>query len=245
MPKPIYLLMLICIPFSLQADGDLAAALAADSRPAADKVRDAGRKPVRVIEFLGVKEGMTALDVIAAGGYYTEVLAYAVGKSGTVYAQNPEVVLRFRDGANDKALTERLANNRLPNVIRKDGDLAEVDIPAASVDVAITALNYHDIYNASGRDAAVGFSRAMLALLKPGGVLGVIDHEGSADQDNAALHRMQSHQAIEALEAAGFEIAATSELLRDSGDRLDKMVFAQDIRGRTSRFLIKAVKPVR
>ena len=39
-----------------------------------------------------------------------EVLSYAVGPDGTVYAQNPAFVLKFREGANDKEMTLRLAN---------------------------------------------------------------------------------------------------------------------------------------
>lgn len=45
---------------------------------------------------------MTVIDMIAAGGYSTEVLSGAVGGSGTVHAQNPARVLQLRDGANDR-----------------------------------------------------------------------------------------------------------------------------------------------
>lgn len=221
----------------------LPAKLASEERAGADRLRDPGRKPEEVLTFLGVKRGMTAVDVIAAGGYYTEVLSLAVGSNGTVYAQNPKRVLEFRDGVNDKTLTERLAGNRLPNVIRWDREFADLGIEGASVDVAITALNYHDVYNGSGKDAAVGFSRAILSILKPGGIFGVIDHSGSPHQDNVKLHRIEIHLVLETLEQAGFEIEATSDLLRNPGDDLTRMVFDPDIRGRTDRFLIRARKP--
>jgi predicted methyltransferase len=113
----------------------------------------------------------------------------------------------------------------------------------ASVDAAVTALNFHDVYNASGRQKTIAFAESIFALLRPGGVLGVIDHEGSADQDNSALHRMQSRQAFATLEAAGFEISGTSEMLRNSKDGLHQKAFASDVRGKTSRFIIRAVKP--
>ena len=54
------------------------------SRADADKARDAGRKPAYVVDFLGIDEGMTVIDLIAAAGYYTEVLSHAVGASGKV-----------------------------------------------------------------------------------------------------------------------------------------------------------------
>ena len=131
-----------------QAAATLAAALASADRPAEDKARDADRKPAELMQFFGVKPGMTTVDIIALGGYVTEVLSVAVGPKGKVYAQNPPIALQLRDGMYAKAITERLANNRLPNVVRVDGDLpASSQIPLGSVDVAITAMNYHDVRN--------------------------------------------------------------------------------------------------
>ena len=75
-------------------------------------IRDAGRKPVEVLRCLGVESGMTVLDVFAASGWYTEVLAHAVGANGTVYAQNTEFLLSMRDGVNDKGMTARLADDQ-------------------------------------------------------------------------------------------------------------------------------------
>ena len=178
------------------------------SRSVEDKARDGGRKPAEVMTFLGVERGMTVVDVVAASGYYTEVLSRTVGPMGKVYAQNPAAVLKFRDGANDKALSQRLADNRLPNVIRWDRETAALGIAPGSIDVAMTALNFHDIYNSSGKYAAVSFAKNIYDLLKPGAVLGIIDHEGGATEDD-----------------------------------LSKMAFDPSIRGKTDRFLIKAVKP--
>lgn len=223
---------------------DLQQALSNESRAAADRNRDAGRCPAQVVNFLGISQGMAVMDVMAAGGYYTEVLSVAVGEKGTVYAQNPEGMLKYRNGANDKALSARLADDRLSNVVRLDKGLEALGLAPASIDAAVTALNLHDVYNGSGRAAAIEMCRAVLGALKPGGVFGIIDHEGSADRDNAALHRMQSQQAIDTLLAAGFEIAATSDLLRNPDDGLDAMVFTPGLRGKTSRFLIKASKPM-
>jgi len=104
----------------------LAELLASSTRAESDRVRDAGRHPAEVIEFLGIEPGMSVIDVIAAGGYYTEVLSLAVGSAGHVAAQNPAVVLQMRDGANEKTLSARLADNRLPNVSRLDKELGEL-----------------------------------------------------------------------------------------------------------------------
>lgn len=75
---------------SVHAQDDQAARIrahmATPGRSAEDRLRDRVRKPIEVMEFLGVEEGMTVLDVIAAGGSYTGVLSAAVGPSGKVYS---------------------------------------------------------------------------------------------------------------------------------------------------------------
>ena len=226
------------------ASAELVDRLASESRAAADRERDAGRKPADVIAFLGIQPGMKVIDVIAAGGYYTEVLSLAVGAEGVVYSQNPETVLKFRDGANDKALTARLADGRLPNVKRIDAGVAEVDIAAGSLDAALTALNLHDVYNGSRPEAAAAFLLAAHRLLAPGDVLGVIDHSGSAGANNEELHRIQESLVEDAVTAAGFEIEGRSDLLRNSDDDLTKSVFDPAIRGHTDRFLLRLRKPL-
>jgi predicted methyltransferase len=213
------------------------------SRPQADRDRDADRKPAQLTTFFGVEPGMTAVDIIAASGYVTEVLAVAVGPKGKVYSQNPPVVLQMRNGANDKAMTERLANNRLPNVVRVDADLpATSQIPPGSVDVAITAMNFHDVYN---RDPAAGlaFMKTIFDMLKPGGVFGVTDHNGNDGADNARLHRVPKHVAVETAKAAGFVVEADSDVLAHSGDDHTAGVFDAALRGKTDQFTLRLRKP--
>jgi predicted methyltransferase len=225
------------------APADLRTLLASDSRSAEDQARDAGRKPADVIEFLGIESGMNVIDVIAAGGYYTEVLSLAVGTDGRVVAQNPPAILEFRDGANEKAISARLADNRLPNVTRANGDFDAVSTDGGLYDAAITALNFHDLYNGRGPDVALASLQAIHGLLKPGGVFGLIDHTGVAEADNAALHRIEPSKAIETAEAAGFVVEEQSDLLANAGDDHTQGVFAEGIRGNTDRFVLKLRKP--
>ncbi len=225
------------------AEMDLAAMLASDARTDADRARDASRKPVAVLDYLGVGPGDKVVDVIAASGWYTEVLSMAVGPDGSVVAQNPAFVLEFRDGANDKALNERLAGNRLPNVTRMNKEFADITAADGPFDVALTALNFHDIYNNRGIESATDLMRVVSTLLKPGGVFGVIDHVGDADVDNEPLHRVDVAKVIESAEAAGFVVEGQSDLLANPGDDHTQAVFAEEVRGKTDRFIVKLRKP--
>ena len=216
--------------------------LASDTRAAEDRARDEGRKPSEVVAFLGIERGDTVVDLIAAGGYYTEVLSLAVGPEGKVYAQNTAFVLKMRDGVNDRAMSERLAGNRLPNVVRLDRELGDLGLAPGSVDAAVTALNFHDIYNGRGPQAAGAFLDTVYTFLAPGGVLGLIDHAGNPSADNEKLHRIEESLAVAAAREAGFEVER-SDLLRNPADDRSRFVFDPEVRGQTDRFLLKLTKP--
>jgi predicted methyltransferase len=206
--------------------------LASPSRPQADRDRDADRKPAQLMTFFGVARGMTAIDVMAGGGFMTEVLSVTVGPTGKVYAQNQTA---------NAAIGERLANNRLPNVARLDGDLSTI-IPS-SIDVVITVMNLHDVYNSASSALVVQALKGLHDVLKPGGVFGVVDHVGAPGADNATLHRMTKQQAIDVAEAAGFILEAESDVLAHPGDDHTRRVDDPSIRGRTDQFTLRFRKP--
>lgn len=208
-------------------------------RSDADKARDEARKPAEIIAFAGIQPGMAVVDLMAASGWYTEVLSLAVGAEGRVYAQNPAFMLEFRDGFNDKALSTRLAGDRLPNVTRIDASLADAGIEKGSVDIAFTALNFHDTYYMAGEKAAADLLAQIHAVLKPRGCLLLIDHNGSPNQDNAKLHRIPRQIVVDMAAAAGLELAADGDMLAHPEDDGTQMVFMQSIRGKTDRFVLK------
>ena len=244
--KPTTWTLALCVlgstlAFQAQAQDEQVArmrtALAAPARPAEDKERDAVRKPIETIQFLGIKTGQTVIDVIAAGGWFTDVLSAAVGPSGKVLAQNPEFFVS-RPGF---AENEKQRHDRLGNVQAVHGELAANGI-ASQADAAVTALNLHDLYNGqNGEGAAVAFAKGVYDALKPGGVFGVIDHVGIAGQDNAAFHRMQLTQARDVLTKAGFKIEAESNILANPADDHTKGV--RDMARHTDQFLLRARKP--
>ena len=100
----------------------LEVALSGPDREVTDFARDNARKPVQVLEFLGIQTGMTVLDLYAAGGYYTFILSKAVGENGTVYAQNTERGLRFVEDRQNisqgEALNAKIERGDLRNVVQ-------------------------------------------------------------------------------------------------------------------------------
>ncbi|MEE8078261.1 MAG: methyltransferase domain-containing protein [Pseudomonadales bacterium] len=211
-------------------------------RSEADRARDGGRKPAAVIEFLGITPGMTVVDMFAAAGWYSEVLSHAVGAEGKVYAQNTEFLLTMRDGANDKAMAARLTAGRLGNVERLDRPLTDLGLADGSVDAVMFALNFHDLYNTGGAEAAKLLLMEGYKMLKPGGVFGLIDHVGTADNDNAELHRIETSKVLEVIALTPFSVEAESALLSNPADDHSASVFAPEIRGQTDRLLLRLRK---
>ena len=206
-----------------------------------DLPRDAARKPYELFQFLGVQEGMVALDVGAYAGYTTEMLSAAVGPSGHVFSHNTmNVYLNFAEGYYKRTMDERLAGNRLPNVTMHIAEYEALGL-AGLVDVAFLGNMLHDFYYRDGRENAVLFLRTIANTLKPDGVLGIMDHVGIAGQDNGALHRIEPQIMEELLEEAGFEIAAKSDLFSNPDDSHLLMVYNDEIYRKTDRVLYRAV----
>ena len=221
---------LVCSTASALDTAALESAMANPDRPAADKERDASRQAPAVLDFLGLEAGMTVLDVNASGGWYTEVLSYATGSNGKVYMQNRP------GGRAEEAAGAKAA--RLSNVEQVD---AISDAPANSVDFAITALNFHDFHN-SNPTAAQDILGQIMGTLKSGGILGVIDHEGTSGADNATLHRIAFDEAVKALLQSGFALVGSSEILDNEADDHSVGPFDPSLGRNTDRLVLKFMK---
>ncbi|HDZ10529.1 hypothetical protein LCGC14_0075500 [marine sediment metagenome] len=220
--------------------------LSGSDRDIADRMRDDARKPVDVLTFLELQEGMTVLEVYAAGGYYTFVLSRAVGDNGTVYAQNSPRALRYDEDRTDitqgDALAGKIEQGRLTNVIRVDRAIQDTELPDASVDFILVSQILHDYYNGSPARAH-GLLVELHRLLKPGGIVGIIDHTGAEGNDNRRLHRMLKTQAIEAVTRAGFIVEAESDLLANPDDNPRRSIFDPLLNRGTDQFLLRLRKP--
>lgn len=205
-------------------------------------LRDEIRKPVEVINFLGINSGMQVLDVYAADGYYSYILSKVVGDSGKVFAQNPapgsdtEDIRQMYSLAD--ALDARIESASLNNIEHLRQDLFALEIEPASLDAVMLVQILHDFYNGDP-----GFAAALLSqlrtLLKPGGIVAVIDHVGDENQDNQRMHRMQKSQLLDLAETLGLELIGDSDLLANPRDRHRRPVFDPMLGRNTDRFLLK------
>jgi predicted methyltransferase len=139
----------------------------------------------------------------------------------------------------------------LANVTRLTVEANELELEAASLDASLMILAFHDIYYVTDEDNWPTIDRARLLQeiyqgLKPGGVLGVVDHvaeAGSPEEVGTTLHRIDPAMMRGQLEAAGFVFEAESEALRNPGDDLTQPMYAEGIRGKTDRVIYRFRKP--
>ena len=206
------------------------AAMAGDHRSANNKARDQFRRPKETLEFFGFRSDMTVVEFSPGGGWYTEVLAPALRDSGKLYAAHY--------GMNSGNFQRR----SLGGFLRKMGESADVydqvvvttisvggDEPIAplnSADMVVTFRNAHNWVTpgAGGEANAIATFTEMHKVLKPGGILGVVDHrwpDPATEDPDAGNGYLSEERVIRIAEAAGFEHVATSEHLRNSKDTHD------------------------
>ena len=220
-------------------------------RELTDKIRDSARKPAQVLEFLGIEPGMKVLELYAGGGYYTVILSAAVGENGIVYAQNSPRVLRYEEDRSEttagEALDAKLKALAISNVRRIDASFNDIHFLPNSLDAVVVFQVFHDYYNGNSENGSPNRAEQMMAKikegLKPGGVVGIIDHVGNPGADNRRFHRMQKKDAIAVVEKAGFVVEADSELLANPKDDHRRSIFDPRLNRDTDRFLLRVRLP--
>jgi len=222
---------------------DVAAAVAATDRPAEDRALDAGRKPAEVLAFERLEAGDRVLDWDTGDGYYSEIMAHAVGPKGSVVTLNPLIAA---DHYADE-LKGRLA--RHPNISVASAPFAD-PLPAGPFDFGLLDIVYHDLYWTSDKynlprvEPRVVLHNLYLAM-RPGGIVAVIDHVGPRGDTRAIvekLHRIDPETIKTDFARAGFRLQAESKLLRNPDDDHTKLVFDPAVRGHTDRVVYRFVK---
>ncbi|HWK41988.1 MAG TPA: methyltransferase [Croceibacterium sp.] len=211
------IMLAVAVPATAQnaAPGkEIVAAVADGARPAADTARDALRKPAEIVAFAGVRPGDKVAEIAPGGGYYTRILAKAVGPQGKVYALMP-AFFASRPGGLDaiNALAKEYGNIEVVVV-----DYAETRL-SEPVDLVWTTENYHDLANGDIDTVNMWVFDA----LKPGGIYFVEDHSapGTGTSATNTLHRIDPAAVIQQVSSSGFALDAESDLLHNPDDTHD------------------------
>ena len=223
----------------------LDAALADPGRKAQRDSSDERRKPGPLIALAGVKPGDKVLDLIPGSGYWTRIFSKVVGSSGKVYAVWPQAYAREATG--DVATLKTLAADKYyGNIVTQVQPTITLTAPE-SLDVVWTSQNFHDYPDEfMGKGDPSSLAKDAYKILKPGGTFMIIDHiakpgRGLADTDT--FHRIEPASVRKTVEGVGFKFAGESKVLENPADPLDIAVFDKSIRGHTSQFAYKFVKP--
>jgi predicted methyltransferase len=202
----------------------LQAAIASPSRTDANRARDPYRHPYETLSFFGVRPNHTVVEIWPGGGWYTEILGpYLTAGGGRLIAATP--------------------NGQLGGVAKlKDGNPAQYGhmIPATFpvfdngarvtgvADVVLTFRNVHNWKMGSRREDKQDYSadafRQMYAMLKPGGVLGVVEHrlpESASDEREKSSGYVKTSTVRRLAEQAGFRFDGASEINANPMDTAD------------------------
>jgi len=194
----------------------IAAAVAAPTRTPANLARDRYRHPGETLTFFGVTPTQTVVEYSPSGGWYTEILAPLLRAHGAFYALQP---------AGKGLETTKAFLSAKPETYDKVKLVAWPDaiaaIPPGSVDTVLTFRNVHNLIQA-GSEATV--FKAFFAVLKPGGILGVVDHRlpetrDSAQEKDSGYLKISTVRRI--AEAAGFQLVGSSEVNANPKDSAD------------------------
>ncbi len=216
-----------------------------------DLDEDARRKPAQLLAFAQIDKGEMVGDFVMGSGYWTKLLAIAVGADGKVHAFQPsEFIAMVPELARQQDDTVRRysEDDGTPKqVLPLRGPIGAPGFPEGALDTIIIVQNYHDLYIADVPEgSAQAATKALYDALKPGGVLVVVDHTAAEGAGTAAadrLHRMDKQIALNQLTAAGFVLEAESDLYANPQDDLETNVFDEAIRGRSDQFAWRLRKP--
>ena len=224
-----------------EIDEKVNAALAADIRTEGETARDANRKPLETLKFLGLSDDMRVLELFPGGGWYTKILAPVLAENGRL------AVSIFTQGAAQAAEAAGWDIDVIPNDDYQAVEgtrrftMGSMDFGEAQFDMALTFRNMHNFTD----DGRAMLNAAVFKALKPGGAYGVVDHTRRHMQaDNYENWRREDPvRTIKEVQAAGFVLEDYSDLHYHADDELRYEVGRRSVTGNTDRYTLLFRKP--
>jgi predicted methyltransferase len=207
----------------------LDAALAGSHRSERNKARDRYRHPKETLTFFGLRRDMTVVEIWPGGGWYAEVLAPVLKGQGKLY--------EAQYGPNTAFDYQREEMASLQDKVRKNPDVygevkftalwspGELTIaPPGTADLVVTFRNVHNWLAPQYKQDPAKLFSAFYTALKPGGVLGIVDHrwpDPKTENPTAANGYVSEQHVISLAKAAGFELVGSSDINRNPKDTHD------------------------
>jgi predicted methyltransferase len=197
-----------------------------DHRSPENIARNAQRNPKETLEFFGLRPDSVVVEIWPSGGWYTEIIAPYVRDQGKYYAAHwdpdsqVEFIQRGIQNFRDKLAIRPDLYDRVEMTALAPPEKTEI-APPGSADLVLTFRNIHNWMPAGTADVMF---EAMYKALKPGGVLGVVEHRGNPEvpQDpRARSGYVNEDYAIELARKAGFVLDARSEINANPADTKD------------------------
>ena len=188
--------------------------------------RNRSRHPIETLQFFGLTRNMTLIEIGPSGGWYTEILAPYMRDRGRYYGAHfsPNTTNSFQR-KNLEAFEDKLTANPAiygRALIRHLQPPTETAIgPEGGADIALTFRNVH---NWMSRGLEQEFFSAFFENLKPGGILGVVEHRApdtAARQEMIDTGYVSEAYVKQIAESAGFEFVASSEINANQKDTKD------------------------
>ncbi len=204
----------------------LQSVLAGDHRSDKNKARDQYRHPLETLTFFGIEPDMTVVEISPGGGaWYTEVLAPYLKDKGKLYAAgaDPESSIEYFQKTAKKFKDKMQSNDVYSNVKVVPFEPPQ-KIEIAPVGMADRVLTFRNIHNWMSNGTTDDVYAAMYKALKPGGILGVVEHRGNPDTEQdpkAGSGYVNQDVAIAQAEKAGFKLMETSEVNANAKDDKD------------------------
>ncbi|SFC43781.1 class I SAM-dependent methyltransferase [Pseudoalteromonas denitrificans] len=206
----------------------LSEATSASLRSDQNKLRDPFRHPKQTLNFFGLKPNMTVVEIWPGSGWYSEILAPILKEQGKYYAANfpSDSEVKYYQRAL-QSYKDKLAGNKIYSEVKLSEfypGTHHAIAPKESADMVLTFRNLHNWYMQRDDEGVENAFKAFYSALKPGGILGIVDHRLPEIRHSAKAKRsgyVKESWVISLAQKSGFKLVSKSEINANSKDTAD------------------------
>lgn len=215
------------------------AAMKMEHRNEADTKRDRNRRPLRALEFFGLKQDMKVIEFAPGNGWYTKILAPILKDKGELYLASSK---KWLDGLDEILAVDALSKaKKLPIELDWNGkesryQVGKLEFGMTDADMILSIREYHNL-NLEDKNK---FNKAAFQSLKPGGLYIIVDHSRRhmAPETHEQRRREDAVKVILEVQAAGFVLEKSSDMFYRPDDELQYEVGRNTVTGNTDRFTL-------